>query len=392
MGKSTGTIAMGIKAPIIRYGDDLEQILINSIEDAIKNDGIKLKDNDIIGITEAVVAKSERNYAMLTDVAEDIKSKYDNEIGIVFPITSRNRFANILKAIAMSVDKIYIQLSYPSDEVGNKLIDEESVINAGINPYQDILTEQEFYQKFSDYKHEYTGVDYIQLYKEVTDGKAEIILANDPTAILNYTKDILVADIHTREKTKQILTNAGAKTIYDLADIMNKPINGSGYNHDYGLLGSNLSSEDRLKLFPRDCNNFCEKISKTIAKKFGVKMHVLVYGDGAFKDPTSGIWELADPVVTPGFTNGLAGVPNEVKLKFLADNAQEGLTQDQLQAALKKEINRKSKTKNDTKASGTTPRKIVDLLGSLCDLTSGSGDKGTPFVLIQGYFDNYAKE
>lgn len=390
MERNVGVVSRGIRGPIIRPGDDLVNIVVDSLSNAVKSDNIILRNNDILGITEAVVAKAQKNFALLEDIKEDIKSKYKNEIGIVFPILSRNRFSNILKAISMAVDKVYIQLSYPGDEVGNKLTSEDKVYEANINPYSDILTEEEFYSVFKTAKHEYTGIDYIQLYKEICDKKATVIFSNDPRTILKYTKSVLAADIHTRNRTKRILKESGAEIVYGLDEIMNEPINNSGYNPDYGLLGSNLSSDDRLKLFPRDCEEFVNNVQNEIEKRFNVTVNVMVYGDGAFKDPTEGIWELADPVVSPGYTDGLKGTPNEIKFKYIADNDLKHLSQEEAQKEIKNIINNKPRVNTTTSSQGTTPRKIVDLLGSLCDLTSGSGDKGTPFVLVQGYFDNYA--
>lgn len=390
MERNVGVVSRGIRGPIIRPGDDLVNIVVDSLSNAVKSDNIILRNNDILGITEAVVAKAQKNFALLEDIKEDIKSKYKNEIGIVFPILSRNRFSNILKAISMAVDKVYIQLSYPGDEVGNKLTSEDKVYEANINPYSDILTEEEFYSVFKTAKHEYTGIDYIQLYKEICDKKATVIFSNDPRTILKYTKSVLAADIHTRNRTKRILKESGAEIVYGLDEIMNEPVNNSGYNPDYGLLGSNLSSDDRLKLFPRDCEEFVNNVQNEIEKRFNVTVNVMVYGDGAFKDPTEGIWELADPVVSPGYTDGLKGTPNEIKFKYIADNDLKHLSQEEAQKEIKNIINNKPRVNTTTSSQGTTPRKIVDLLGSLCDLTSGSGDKGTPFVLVQGYFDNYA--
>jgi len=390
MERNVGVVVRGIRGPIIRYGDNLVTIAVDSLAKAIESDNIVLKDSDVLGITEAVVAKSQNNFAMLEDIKEDIKSKYENEIGIVFPILSRNRFSNILKGIAMGVDKVYIQLSYPGDEVGNKLIAEHIFDESDINPYSDVLTEEEFYKVFKTAEHEYTGVDYVQLYKSICDGKATIIFSNNPKTILKYTKSVLVADIHTRNRTKRILKNSGAEIVYSLDEILNKPVNGSGYNPEYGLLGSNLSSEDKLKLFPRDCSEFVHEVQAEIEKRFNVKINVMVYGDGAFKDPTEGIWELADPVVSPGYTDGLKGAPNEIKLKYIADTKLKDLSREEAQKEMKNLINSKPKANTTFSSQGTTPRKIVDLLGSLCDLTSGSGDKGTPFILVQGYFDNYA--
>ena len=390
MERNVGVISRGIRGPIIRPNDDLVSIVVEALEKAVKSDNIVLRDNDVIGITEAVVAKAQNNFVKMEDIKEDIKSKYKGEVGIVFPILSRNRFSNILKGIASGVDKVYIQLSYPGDEVGNKLISEDQLYETNINPFSDELNEEEFYKLFKSSKHEYTGVDYIQLYKDICDGKATIIFSNNPKTILKYTKDVLVADIHTRNRTKTILKNSGAETIYGVDEIMNKPRNDSGYNPDYGLLGSNLSSDDILKLFPRNCTEFANEVQKALKEKFGVTIQVLVYGDGAYKDPSEGIWELADPVVSPGYTDGLKGVPNEIKLKYIADTELKDLSKEEAEKEVKNLINNKPKTNDTFSSQGTTPRKIVDLIGSLCDLTTGSGDKGTPFVLIQGYFDNYA--
>lgn len=390
MTRNIGVISRGIRGPIIRSGDDLVTIVADSLESAVKSENIILSDNDILGITEAVVGKSQQNFVFLTDIKEEIESKYNREIGIVFPIMSRNRFSNILKGIAMGVDKVYIQLSYPGDEVGNKLISQERLDDTDLNPYSDTLTEEEFYNVFGDIKHEFTGVDYVQLYKSICEGKATVIFSNDPKAILNYTKDVLAADIHTRQRTKRILKNAGANIVYGLDDLLNKSINGSGYNPEYGLLGSNLSSDDRLKLFPRDCKEFVYAVQEEIKKRLDVTLNILVYGDGCFKDSVEGIWELADPVASPGYTDRLNGVPNEMKLKYIADTKLKDMSQEEAQEEMKKLINEKPKTNTTMSSQGTTPRKITDLLASLCDLTTGSGDKGTPFVLIQGYFDTYA--
>lgn len=390
MQRNVGVISRGIRGPIIRPGDELVNIVVDSLADAVESENITLKNNDIIGITEAVVAKAQNNYVMLEDIKADIESRYKGEIGIVFPILSRNRFSNILKGISMGVDKVYIQLSYPGDEVGNKLISQEKIDEANINPYTDVFTAEEFYNIFKTLNHEFTGVDYVELYKTICDGKAEIIFSNDPKTILKYTKAVLCADIHSRARTKRILKNAGAEIVYGLDNIMSEPINNSGYNPDYGLLGSNLTAEDRLKLFPRDCNSFVCSVQKEVKARFNVDVNVLVYGDGGFKDPAQGIWEFADPVASPGYTEGLSGVPNEVKFKYIADTKLKDLSQEEAQQEMKNVLNNKPKTNGTFTSQGTTPRRIVDLLGSLCDLTSGSGDKGTPFVLIQGYFDNYA--
>jgi F420-0:gamma-glutamyl ligase len=389
MERNVGAVARGIRGPIIKPNDDLVKIVADTLVTTIEAEEIKLQKNDILGITEAVVAKAQNNFVSLTDIKEDIAAKYNNEIGVVFPILSRNRFSNILKAIALAVDKVYIQLSYPADEVGNKLVSWDAIDDAGINPYTDVLTEAQFYELFKSAEHNFTGVDYVQLYKTICDGKATIIFSNDPKAILKYTKNVLAADIHTRTRTKKILKNAGAEVVYSLDEIMTQSINGSGYNPQYGLLGSNLAPDDKLKLFPRDGNDFVYAVQKELIARIGVEINVLIYGDGGFKDPVGGIWELADPVITPGFTAGLAGEPSEIKLKYVADTLASDLDQDATQEEIKNLIHNKAKADaND--ALGTTPRKLVDLLGSLCDLMSGSGDKGTPFILIQGYFDNYA--
>jgi len=389
MKRNVGVVARGIRGPIVRPNDDLVNIVATSLADTIQSENIVLQENDILGITEAVVAKAQNNFVSLTDIKEDIQTKYNGEIGVVFPILSRNRFSNILKAIAMAVDKVYIQLSYPADEVGNSLVSWDAIDEAGINPYTDVLSEEDFYRIFKTAEHGFTGVDYVQLYKAICDGKATIIFSNDPKAILTYTKNVLVADIHTRNRTKKILKKAGAEIVYALDDIMTEPINNSGYNADFGLLGSNLAPDDKLKLFPRDGGSFVNAVQEAIESKLNVKINVLIYGDGGFKDPVGGIWELADPVISPGFTTGLAGEPKEIKLKYVADTIADNLDQAATQEEIKKLIENKNNA--DTfDAQGTTPRKIVDLLGSLCDLMSGSGDKGTPFILIQGYFDNYA--
>ncbi|MCL2354519.1 MAG: coenzyme F420-0:L-glutamate ligase [Oscillospiraceae bacterium] len=390
MKRTVGTTIRGIRSPLIKRGDDLVKILADSLEAVIKSDNISLRNDDVIGVTETVVAKAQQNYALLEDVKQDIQSKYGNEIGIVFPILSRNRFSDILRAVAMSTDKIYIQLSYPGDEVGNKLITEDMLEKTNINPYSDVLTEEEFYNTFKESKHQFTGVDYIQLYKTICEGKAEIIFSNDPRTILKYTKSILVSDIHTRHRTKRILKLAGAEIVYGLDDIMTKPINGSGYNPDYGVLGSNLSADDKLKLFPRNGTEFTYAVQEEIKKRFGVTVNVLIYGDGCFKDPVGGIWELADPVVSPGYTSRLEGVPNEIKLKYIADTEFQNLSGEDAENKMKDYIKNKPKTNDTFSSQGTTPRRLVDLIGSLCDLTTGSGDKGTPFVLVQGYFDTYA--
>ena len=390
MSRNFGVVVRGVRAPIIRPGDDLVRIVADTISHAVKEENITLKSNDIIGITEAVVAKAQNNFAKLEDISTDISSKFGNEVGIVFPILSRNRFSHLLKGIAMGVEKVYIQLSYPSDEVGNHLVSQDEIDDANINPYTDTLTEEEFEKIFGKTEHQWTKVDYVELYKSICNGKGTVIFSNDPKAILKYTKNVLTADIHTRARTKKILKNAGAEIVYGLDEILSEPINGSGYNPNYGLLGSNLSTEDKVKLFPRDCNTFVNDVQKEIEKICGVNLNVLVYGDGAFKDPSAKIWELADPVVSPGYTERLAGEPNELKIKYIADTKLANLAKGEAEKELENMINNKPKTNTTFDSQGTTPRKFVDLIGSLCDLTSGSGDKGTPFILIQGYFDNYA--
>jgi len=390
MSRNFGVVVRGVRAPIIRPGDDLVKIVANTISNAVSEENINLKNNDVIGITEAVVAKAQNNFANMDDISTDVKNKFGNELGIVFPILSRNRFSHLLKGIAKGVDKVYIQLSYPSDEVGNHLISQDMLDDANINPYTDTLTEEEFEKTFGKTHHQWTNVDYVELYKSMCDGKATVIFSNDPKAILKYTKNVLCADIHTRARTKRMLTKAGAEVVYGLDDILSEPINGSGYNPNYGLLGSNLSTDNSVKLFPRDCNVFVNEVQKEIEKLTGVNLNVLVYGDGAFKDPKAKIWELADPVVSPGYTERLEGEPNELKIKYIADTKLAGLKRGDAEKELENMIHNKAKTNKTMESQGTTPRKFVDLIGSLCDLTSGSGDKGTPIILIQGYFDNYA--
>ncbi|MGL5513635.1 MAG: coenzyme F420-0:L-glutamate ligase, partial [Sporomusa sp.] len=350
------------------------------------------KDKDVIGVTEAVVARAEGNYATIDQIAADISAKFpDGEVGLILPILSRNRFSMVLKGITRGVSKIVIQLSYPSDEVGNPLISLDQLHNTTIDPYKDILTEQEFRKLFGKVAHPFTGVDYIDYYSQIAEGKAQIILANDPCAILNYTKNIINADIHTRARTKELLKRAGANIVYSLDDILKEPVNDSGYHPVYGVLGSNLATDDSIKLFPRTGDIFVEQLSTRLNKLTGKNIEVMIYGDGAFKDPVGGIWELADPVVSPNYTKGLEGLPNELKLKYLADNMFGNLKGEAAAQAIRDTIKQKGDCLINTMSSGgTTPRRLTDLLGSLCDLTSGSGDKGTPIVLIQGYFDNYA--
>jgi F420-0:gamma-glutamyl ligase len=389
---SIGTQSIGIKAPIIKTGDDLVEIVTNSVLQACKSSGFSIDDGDVIGVTEAVVARAQGNYATVKQLAKDVQTKFpEGEIAVLFPIMSRNRFAIMLKGIAMGVDKLYLVLSYPSDEVGNELISAQQIEKAGVNPYTDILTEDEFKKAFGDTKHPYTGVDYVQYYKSLSDN-ITILFANNPRAVLKYTKNVLAADIHKRHATKKTLREAGAK-VYGLDDLLSTPVDGSGFNPDYGILGANKATEDLIKLFPRDCDAFVNGVQKMFLDKTGKNVEVMIYGDGAFKDPVGGIWELADPVVSPGYTKGLIGTPNELKLKYLADNKFEHLEGEALNTALREYIRKKDEDlTGKMESQGTTPRRYTDLIGSLCDLTSGSGDKGTPIILVKNYFDNYATE
>ena len=397
MARTVGVVSRGVRTPIIKQGDDLASIVRDSVLEAVKEENITVRDRDIVGVTEAVVARAQGNYCSCDDIAKDVKAKFgDNTVGLIFPILSRNRFSLILKGIARGAKKIVLMLSYPSDEVGNHLISLDQVDEEGINPYSDLLTEEDYRKHFGYIKHEFTGVDYVEFYKELITAEgceAEIIFANNATRILNYTDSVICADIHTRERSKRLLKKAGAKLVYGLDNLMTESIDGSGYNADYGLLGSNKATENTLKLFPRDAQAFAERLSALLSEATGKKVEALVYGDGAFKDPQGKIWELADPVVSPGFTAGLLGLPNEVKLKYLADNNFADLEGEALKAAMKDFISHKDgDLKGKMVSQGTTPRKITDLIGSLCDLTSGSGDKGTPVIFIQGYFDTYADE
>ena len=391
-----GTSAYGLRTPIIREADDLAAIVCQSVKDAMVHDKININDGDIIGITEAVVARSQGNYATVDQIAADVRAKFSgNHIGIVFPILSRNRFAILLKGIARGVDKVTVQLSYPADEVGNQLITWEDVDDRHLNPYSDCLSEPEYRRLFgNEVKHRFTGVDYVAHYKSLGNN-IEIILCADPKRILEYTDEVIAADIHTRARTKRALSVNGAKKVIGLDELLTKPVNNSGYNEQCGLLGSNKASEERVKLFPRDCDVFVEKMQQALRELTGKTVEVLVYGDGGFKDPVGGIWELADPVIAPAFTAGLKGTPNELKLKYLADNEFAGLSKDEARKAIEQVIRQKDGRNQIGKidkmdSEGTTPRQLTDLLGSLCDLVSGSGDKGTPVVLVQGYFDNYA--
>lgn len=397
MGRLVGTISRGLRAPIIKQGDDVSLFTVDAVLAAAESENITLRDKDIVAITESIVARAQGNYATIDDVATDVKEKYgENTIGLIFPILSRNRFSVCLKGIAKGAKKIVLMFSYPSDEVGNHFIDYDILDEKGVNPWTDILTEAEFTEKFGNPIHEFTGVNYIEYYSQLIKeqgAEVEVIFANNPTAILKYTDCVLNCDIHTRMRTKKLLKKAGAKIVYGMDEILTKSINGSGYNADYGLLGSNKATEDSIKLFPRDCKELVIKIQEMLKERTGKNIEVMVYGDGAFKDPVGKIWELADPVVSPGYTAGLEGTPNEIKLKYLADNDLANLKGEELQKAVAEAIKSKdSDLKGQMITQGTTPRRLTDLIGSLCDLTSGSGDKGTPIILIQGYFDNYIDE
>jgi F420-0:gamma-glutamyl ligase len=389
--RTVGTQARGIRLPIVQKGDDLVAIIVKSLLDSCQAEGYTLNDRDVVGVTESVLARAQDNYASIHQITCDVAEKYpDGEVGVVFPIISRNRFSMLLKAIAQGVKKVYLQLSYPSDEVGNPIIAWDELDEKGINPYTDTLTEEEFRRLFGyDVAHPFTGVDYIKLYKELGDD-ITIIFSNNPREILKYTKHVLAADIHSRHRTKRLLKSSGAKTVYGLDDILTQSVEGSGFHPQYGLLGSNNATQDTVKLFPRDGDIFVKQLQARLKELTGKQLEVLIYGDGAFKDPVSGIWELADPVVCPAYTDGLLGKPNEVKLKYLVDNMADELENDDLEQNVKDIITTKEKDLTGKAISqGTTPRRLIDLLGSLCDLVSGSGDKGTPVVLIQGYFDHY---
>ena len=397
MGRMFGTISRGVRAPIIRNGDDIVEIVANSVLDACNAEGVTLRDRDVVAMTEAIVARAQGNYASVNDISLDVKAKFGGEtVGVIFPILSRNRFAICLRGIAMGVKKVVLMLSYPSDEVGNHLISLDSVDEKGVDPYKDVLDLATYRNLFGYVKHPFTGIDYVEYYEQLIKdcgAECEIIFANNPKAILNYTGNVLCCDIHTRARTKRILKSAGADIVLGLDEILNAPVNGSGYNADYGLLGSNKATEDSVKLFPRDCQPVVDAIQAKLYEATGKTIEVMVYGDGAFKDPVGKIWELADPVVAPAYTSGLEGTPNELKLKYLADNEFASLSGDELKEAIKGKITEKDGNLVGKMASeGTTPRRLTDLIGSLCDLTSGSGDKGTPIILIQGYFDNYTTE
>ena len=397
MERKVGTVSRGIRCPIIREGDDLVSMTVTSVLEAAESEGFELRDRDVIALTESIVARAQGNYASVQDIADDVKAKLGGEtIGVIFPILSRNRFAINLKGIAMGAKKVVLMLSYPSDEVGNALLTYDQLDEAGINPYSDVLTLEKYRELFGANVHEFTGVDYVEYYSNIikeAGAEVEVIFANNPREILKYTDCIINCDIHTRVRTKRILRENGANVVCGLDDILTSSVNGSGFNAKYGLLGSNKSTEDKIKLFPQECKDLVLAIQEQILAKTGKHVEVMVYGDGAFKDPQGKIWELADPVVSPAFTDGLIGTPNELKLKYLADNDFANLSGAELKAAISNSI----KTKQDNlvgnmASQGTTPRQLTDLIGSLCDLTSGSGDKGTPVILIQGYFDNYTND
>ena len=394
MERRVGTISRGIRCPIIREGDDLVKITVDSVLLAAESENFTLRNRDVVALTESIVARAQGNYAKITDIATDIKNKLGDEtIGVIFPILSRNRFSILLRAIAMACKKVVLMLSYPSDEVGNALLSYDDLDETGVNPYSDVLSLEKYRELFGYKKHEFTGVDYIEYYSEIireAGAEVEVVFANQAKTILDYTSNVLCCDIHTRARTKRILKANGAEKVCGLDDILTESVNGSGYNSKYGLLGSNKSTEEKVKLFPNECQDLVLAIQEEFLKRTGALVEVMVYGDGAFKDPQGKIWELADPVVSPAYTDGLIGTPNEIKLKYLADNDFQHLSGEELKKAISESI----KSKNDNlvgnmASQGTTPRQLTDLIGSLCDLTSGSGDKGTPIILIQGYFDNY---
>jgi len=397
MSRMIGTVSRGVRAPIIKAGDDIVEIVTNSVLEAAKEDNIKFCDRDIVAMTEAIVGRAQGNYASVDNIAADVKAKFGGEtVGVIFPILSRNRFAICLRGIAKGAKKIVLMLSYPSDEVGNHLISLDVVDEKGVDPYTDVLSLEKYRELFGYVKHPFTGMDYVEYYETLIrecGADCEVIFANNPKAILSYTKNVLCCDIHTRARTKRILKNNGGEIVLGLDEIMTSSIDGSGYNENYGLLGSNKATEDTVKLFPRDCQPIVDAIQAKLKEATGKNIEVMVYGDGAFKDPIGKIWELADPVVSPAYTKGLEGTPNELKLKYLADNDFADLSGDELKEAIKQKIVEKDDNLVGNMASeGTTPRRLTDLIGSLCDLTSGSGDKGTPIVFIQGYFDNYTTE
>lgn len=394
MERKVGTVSKGIRCPIIRQGDDLAKIVVDSVMDASGAEGFEIRDRDVIAVTESIVARAQGNYASVEAIAQDVREKLGGEtIGVIFPILSRNRFAICLRGIAMGAKKVVLMLSYPSDEVGNELVSLDQLDQAGINPYSDVLTLEKYRELFGENKHPFTGVDYVAYYEELikaAGAEVEVLFANDCRSILPHAKKVINCDIHTRARTKRLLKAAGAEVVVGLDDILNQPVNGSGCNEKYGLLGSNKSTEDTIKLFPRECTDLVMDIQKAVLDRTGKHVEVMVYGDGAFKDPVGKIWELADPCVSPASTPGLEGTPNEVKLKYLADNDFKDLSGEALKEAISERIReKKDNLVGDMASQGTTPRRLTDLIGSLCDLTSGSGDKGTPVVLIQGYFDNY---
>lgn len=397
MKRTVGTVVRGLRAPIIKEDDDIVEIVVDTILNASKEEGFEVNDRDIIALTESIVARAQGNYASIDDIATDVKSHFEDQtVGVLFPILSRNRFMNLLKGFARGAKKVVIQLSYPADEVGNHLISLDQLDESGVNPWSDTLTEEDFEGYFGKTAHPFTGVDYVQLYKDIVaeeDTPCEIIFSNDPKAILYHTDSVIVCDVHSRKRTKRILDHAGANFVLDLGDILTKAVSeNGGYNEEFGLLGANNATDESVKLFPSHSNEVVEAIQNRVKEETGKTIEAMVYGDGAFKDPVGEIWELADPVVSPGFTSGLEGTPNEVKLKYLADNDHADLSGEELQEAIRESIGQKDDQAKDAKASlGTTPRQLTDLIGSLADLTSGSGDKGTPFVYIQGYFDDYTK-
>ena len=394
MERRIGTISRGLRAPIIKEGDDLKKIVVDTLMSCVDNGDFEIGKKDVLAVTESILARSQANYATTEQLAEDVKNKLGGEtVGVVFPILSRNRFDICLRGIAKGAKKIVLMLSYPSDEVGNHLLDLDLLDEKGVDPYKDVLTQEEFENIFGKSRHTFTDMDYVNYYKELIEeegAEAQIIFANNPRKIVDYTDKVICADIHTRFRTKRLIKEAGGKTVLGMDDLMTSSVNGSGYNPDYGILGSNKATEDSIKLFPINCQEFVDEIQEEIKKRTGKTIEVMVYGDGAFKDPVGKIWELADPVVSPGFTEGLMGQPNELKLKYLADNDFAELKGDELKAAIEEAIREKDEDLvGQMVTEGTTPRRLTDLLGSLCDLTSGSGDKGTPFIYIQGYFDNY---
>ncbi|MDD4377253.1 MAG: coenzyme F420-0:L-glutamate ligase [Eubacteriales bacterium] len=396
MERKVGTVSRGLRAPIIKEGENLRKIVVDTVLDAANAGEFNIHDKDVLAVTESILARSQSNYASKDQIAEDVKAKLGGgTIGVIFPILSRNRFSICLRGIAKGSEKVVLMLSYPSDEVGNHLVDIDLLDEKGINPYSDVLSQEKFEELFGKSKHTFTGMDYVNYYKSLIEqegAEAEVVFSNNPKTILNYSKKILTCDIHTRVRTKRLLKNGGAEIVLGLDDIMTSSVNGSGYNEKYGLLGSNKATEETVKLFPINCQPFVEGIQQDIKESTGKTIEVMIYGDGAFKDPVGKIWELADPVVSPGYTKGLEGTPNEIKLKYLADNEFSNLKGDELKDAISNYIkNKKADLGDSMDAQGTTPRRLTDLIGSLCDLTSGSGDKGTPFVYIQGYFDNYTK-